>query len=123
MDNLTWTDNDERELTPSWEGEESNKVKEKCASIVAKNCHQWAHAVAMTKNIRQQPSSIAMHVSSNALKDQNKWENEIIHHVWPVKKLSLIKEYGTTFWGKEKRATFPANTQSSSATRLRKRHQ
>ncbi|KAG9295850.1 hypothetical protein G9A89_006589 [Geosiphon pyriformis] len=50
-------------------------------ALVARNYHQWAHVVATMKNIRWQPSSIAAHVSSNILEDQNKWENGIIHHV------------------------------------------
>ncbi|KAG9297541.1 hypothetical protein G9A89_001482 [Geosiphon pyriformis] len=60
---------------------EINDFPFECASIAARNCRQWMHAMAMTKNIRQQPSSIVMHVSLNALEDQNKWENEIIHYV------------------------------------------
>ncbi|KAG9289973.1 hypothetical protein G9A89_010279 [Geosiphon pyriformis] len=42
------------------------------ALIVAKNCHQWAPAVAMMRNTRQQLSFIAVHALSNALEDQNK---------------------------------------------------
>ncbi|KAG9293410.1 hypothetical protein G9A89_009134 [Geosiphon pyriformis] len=41
------------------------------ALIVARNCHQWAHAVAMMRNIQQQLSSIAAHASLNALGNQN----------------------------------------------------
>ncbi|KAG9297090.1 hypothetical protein G9A89_019371 [Geosiphon pyriformis] len=71
------------------------------ASIATKNCYQWAHAMAIIRNTRQQLSFIATHASLNALEDQNELKNGIMNYAWLVKKLSLIKEYGTTFLGKE----------------------
>ncbi|KAG9307034.1 hypothetical protein G9A89_003085 [Geosiphon pyriformis] len=41
------------------------------ASIAARSCRQWAHAVATIRNIQWQLSSIAAHASLNALGDQN----------------------------------------------------
>ncbi|KAG9291137.1 hypothetical protein G9A89_013009 [Geosiphon pyriformis] len=53
---------------------EKGKMKEEGSLPTA------THAVVITRNTRWQLSSIAMHVSSNALEDQNEWENEIIHY-------------------------------------------
>ncbi|KAG9301060.1 hypothetical protein G9A89_015796 [Geosiphon pyriformis] len=63
-----------------------------------------AHAVMITRNTRQQLSSIATHVLLNALEDQNKLENRIMSHAWLVKKLFLTKKCGTTFLEEEKHA-------------------
>ncbi|KAG9286075.1 hypothetical protein G9A89_022752 [Geosiphon pyriformis] len=95
IDDLTWTDNNKTE-----NGKRTKKIKEKgkkkrplkppllitpllyynnlsivnlslYASIVARNCCQWAHAVRTMRNIQWQLGSIAVHVSLNALEDQN----------------------------------------------------
>ncbi|KAG9307222.1 hypothetical protein G9A89_017050 [Geosiphon pyriformis] len=57
------------------------------ASIAARNCHQWAHAVGTIRNIQQQLGSIAAYVSLNTLEDQNEetlldegmWHNILGH--------------------------------------------
>ncbi|KAG9307214.1 hypothetical protein G9A89_017042 [Geosiphon pyriformis] len=74
-----------------------------------------AYAVVMTRNTRQQLSSIAAHVLLNALKDQNKLENGIISHAWLVEKLFSTKEYETTFLRKEEHM-LPEDKQSNTWT-------
>ncbi|KAG9286079.1 hypothetical protein G9A89_022756 [Geosiphon pyriformis] len=51
------------------------------ASIVTRNCHQWAHAVAIMRNTTPQQSSTVIYAYSNALDNQRGKENEITNLV------------------------------------------
>ncbi|KAG9293759.1 hypothetical protein G9A89_019096 [Geosiphon pyriformis] len=51
------------------------------ASIVARNCHQWVHAVAMMRNITPQQNSTVVYAYSNASNNQRGKENGITNLV------------------------------------------
>ncbi|KAG9306327.1 hypothetical protein G9A89_018210 [Geosiphon pyriformis] len=51
------------------------------ASIVVKNCHQWAHAVVTMRNTTLQQNSTVVHAYLNALDDQRGKKNEITNLV------------------------------------------
>ncbi|KAG9298930.1 hypothetical protein G9A89_015952 [Geosiphon pyriformis] len=107
---LTWTDNDESKLTSSWGWEEDKENKGKgkkkrppkppplitltlyhndlfiinlslYASIVVRNCHQWAHAVVTMRNTTLQQNSTVIHAYLNTLDDQRGKENGITNLV------------------------------------------
>ncbi|KAG9293649.1 hypothetical protein G9A89_018986 [Geosiphon pyriformis] len=69
-----------------------------CASIVARNCHQWAHAVATMRNTTPQQSFTVIYAYSNTLDDQRGKENGIANLILLDKEIwNNILERGGTY--------------------------
>ncbi|KAG9303696.1 hypothetical protein G9A89_018593 [Geosiphon pyriformis] len=77
---------------------------------MARNCPQWAHAVAMIRNGKLQQSFIATYAFLNALDDQKDKENGTTNLVSHVEPLYQTKKCEMTFLDKKEHATKHAVT-------------